>query len=53
MKPLNLFDNSIIIIIGPRSGSKSIIDKNVRLLNGKSFIYCSVTRVLNTAKLNV
>ena len=51
MKPLNLFGNSITAIIGIRSGSKGIIDKNIKMLNGKPLIYWIVTTALNTPEI--
>jgi N-acylneuraminate cytidylyltransferase/CMP-N,N'-diacetyllegionaminic acid synthase len=52
MKSLNISKNSTIAIIGIRSGSKGLIDKNIKLLNGKPLIYWIVKTALNTPEIN-
>lgn len=52
MKKVLRFDNSIIAIIGIRSGSKGIKDKNIKLLSGKPLVYWIIKSALNTPEID-
>lgn len=43
--------NDVISIIGIRSGSKSVVDKNIRNLNGKPLVYWIIKTALNTPEI--
>lgn len=50
---LNKNNNDLIVaIIGARSGSKSIKDKNIRLLNGQPLIFWIIKAAINTPEIN-
>ena len=52
MKKRCVRGNDIIAIIGIRSGSKTIIDKNIRILNGKPLVHWIIKAALGTPEIN-
>ena len=44
--------SEVLAVIPARSGSKSVVDKNIRLINGKPMLAYSIEHALQTAIRN-
>ena len=49
---MNCFNKKILCIIPARSGGKSKVDKNIKLLNGKPLIYYTINAAINCSLID-